>query len=233
MDPKACLDILSQRTPQDMTELQQSAAATAPVSGQVIDLATGTVSGRAEDSGAAMSPPPAEASGAMPPPPPSDDASELDALDARALATRFQSLQQQRVRAYKQYDDGLEAILRDEQLAAYPALVTEATARFASLSRDINTVEERLLLRRADDDPARDAFARRAAELIRRVQQLEKEKLELTAATHLERIRETQVAADAAPLSASNLEYMRRRQREVVDAINEQLDELRCELVDD
>ena len=216
MDPRACVEILAARGVQDVAAQRPSA----PMGGQVIDLASGTVS-RLDDT----APPP-------PPPPSAVDthaaaaptAAAHDSHDARELTRRFQSLQEERVRAYREYDDGLDGILRDRQLAAYPQLCAEATARFAALSRDINAVEERL---RAAD-PAERAFAHRAADLVRRVQQLEKEKLELTAAAHLERIRETA----GEELAASNLAYVRQRMGEIVASIVEQLDELRCELAD-
>ena len=210
MDPRECVAILAARGAQELP------CTAAPAGGQVIDLASRSVSRIAARSTAASGGRRRAASGARrrrarrgraagraeaaPPP-----------LDARGIARQFQGLQEQRVRACGEYDDGLDALLAapppSRLLAAYPRLCADATARFAALSRDIHAVEQRL---RAVDAAALLPLARRAAELVRRVQALEKEKLELTAATHLE--------ADARGAGRRRPRQRLRRQRRVCAA---------------
>ena len=60
-----------------------------------------------------------------------------------------------------------------------------------------------------------------AADAIRRLQEAEKEKLELTAARHLGAFRPDTDAATA---------HLERRSREVVASVNEALEDLACEL---
>lgn len=91
---------------------------------------------------------------------------------------------QQRVVVHKAYDAAFKRILERGSIAVslvYPSVVTAATQRFSTIS---------LLVRSAATVLAeRDVEAKEAARLIRRLQALEKERLTLVAAGHLDRVR--------------------------------------------
>ena len=190
------------------------------------------------------------------------EGARLSAMATNALVRRFQALQEQRVISYRRFDAGLDKLLvggaaggedagegsKHFMLKAYPQLCAETTASFASLSDEINAIEAAL---RTSGTTAADVGAgampldakRRVnvADLIRRLQLEEKEKLTLAAAMHLERIREharpdavsASAGGDGDDVSNKDKEYVRRRLGEVMGTINELLDELRCDLADE
>jgi hypothetical protein len=52
--------------------------------------------------------------------------------------------QEERVSAYREFDEGLAGLLRSRQLRSYPSLCMDTTASFAALSNLVNAVEARL-----------------------------------------------------------------------------------------
>jgi hypothetical protein len=112
---------------------------------------------------------------------------KLQTMSVRELLRCVLESQQQRVATYKAYDIGLEQVLQTGNMSHYPAVVAEATASFAVLSDTIRAV---VVVLEGDDE---QQHHRRPdlSKLIERLQQDEQEKLNLTAALHLEKIRES------------------------------------------
>jgi hypothetical protein len=109
----------------------------------------------------------------------------------------------------------------------YPNVCAEATASFSVLSDTINIIQTAL----ADSRSRKDL-----RDLIANLQQHEKEKLSLTAALHLDRIRESQqVGGDERILELLRLGVvsLRTKIEACVDNINEALEELRYAMVEE
>jgi hypothetical protein len=93
--------------------------------------------------------------------------------------------QEDRVQTYRRYDIALQKVLQSGNFTAYPPACATATASFAMLSETIRAVKDEMETRRNTS-----ANMRRYMDWIQQLQSLEKEKLQLTAALHLEKIRE-------------------------------------------
>jgi hypothetical protein len=104
-------------------------------------------------------------------------------------------LQTERVQTYTIFDSGLQTILSsDGNLHEYTALCTNITATFSVLSDSINTISS--VLEKDMTKRLSDSFVDEEGKVIptmipfiKQLQQFEKEKLHLTAALHLEKIR--------------------------------------------
>ena len=105
---------------------------------------------------------------------------ELDKQATPQLLSTLFQLQNERVAVYAQFNAGLEKVLQSGNLTEYPHLTTSITASFAVISASIRDIME-LLHGRGNKE---------VAELIKQLQGMEKDKLNLTAALHLEKIRE-------------------------------------------
>lgn len=144
------------------------------------------------------------------------------------------------------FDQELENILQSHSsLSEYPAACTTATAKFADISVDARACVQ--ILKEAGEKAAASA---RYAE---RIQQLESEKLTLTAAIHLDTIRQhasqleaqkhrhlsnpndtasdTTMNMDLACIS-ENLIQMKCRLSEIIASINEEMNGINSELMD-
>ncbi len=95
------------------------------------------------------------------------------------LSTLFK-LQKERVVVFKEFNAGLDTVLQSGNLTSYPHLTTNVTASFVVISQSIKAIQQ--LLERGGN--------KNIAEFIQQLQNLEKNKLNLTAALHLEKIRE-------------------------------------------
>ena len=100
-------------------------------------------------------------------------APELSGLGVGALVRRLFAQQEERVRVYRRFEQGFAQFLEVAEAEGYDALVADATAAFAQVSAGVNAVEAALLASGADGA----AFAA----LVRRLQELEREKLTATA----------------------------------------------------
>lgn len=125
-------------------------------------------------------------------------------------------------------DSGLDLVLQTGSMSEYPAVCARATASFAVLSDTITTIQSILLSR---------SQSKNLAQLIVKLQSQEREKLNLTAALHLERIR-FESSANEPDDSIRNLlqEGMQSLQAKMsvcVEQINEILEEIRMEVMDD
>jgi len=149
----------------------------------------------------------------------------LSKLNVEELLSAVLKTQEERTIAYKQYDNGLETVLQTLNVDAYPAICANATAQFALQSDLINTAKQCL----------KEQFKRKdLVNLIVQLQQNEREKLNLTAALHLERIRACCCGTDADHrLLLEGIATLRRKISCVIEKINETLEELRYALTDE
>ena len=129
----------------------------------------------------------------------------------------------------------MSTILASGNITTYPALCAKVTATFSVLSDTINgakaTLEERY--NRKD-----------ISNLISQLQKSEGEKLNLTAALHLERLRLRNSELDASLASGEGddrtmgllkegIQSLERKIAGAVESINEALEELRCIAADE
>lgn len=140
---------------------------------------------------------------------------------------------------------GLENVLKSGNVALYPSVCAETTAAFSVLSETV------IAVRRLLDDSARHNRSD-LVQLLTRLQQGEKEKLNLTAALHLEKIRaanQEQLDEQQALLAASGcgpavdhrtaslldegIKSLQQKITLLVENINETLAELQCALVEE
>ncbi|CAM9298432.1 unnamed protein product [Ectocarpus sp. 12 AP-2014] len=105
----------------------------------------------------------------------------LQGMPTGALVASFRRAQEERVALYRKFNGGLKEALRIGDYSGYPALCCEVTAGFSVLSKAINAIEAML---------GKDSGTEALAGIIRRVQEHEREKLTVTAAHHLESMRE-------------------------------------------
>ena len=127
---------------------------------------------------------------------------------------------------------GLSSILTSGNLTSYPATCARATASFSVLSDAVNAVKSELLERKRND----------LADVVGSLQQAEGQKLNLTAAWHLERLRlrnaklEGEDGGDDGRTIALLEEGVRSLQKRIaatVGTINEAIEELRCAAADE
>ncbi|XP_012695047.2 required for excision 1-B domain-containing protein [Clupea harengus] len=107
----------------------------------------------------------------------------MSSTDFKALVQRFYALQEERVEAYKFFDEGHEAYLRTGphyDFEHYKQLVHEIAKAFAGLSKDVLDIKERL---------EQDFDRQDLVEHLDQLQSKEKVKLELTA--HLQLAKQT------------------------------------------
>lgn len=115
-------------------------------------------------------------------------------------------------------------------MTEYPSICARATASFSVLSDTINTIASILanVYKRPD-----------LVKLLSQLQKDEREKLNLTAALHLERIRERNMEAQGdgdervAGLLQDAIDSLRQKLAACVDAINETLEEIRFSLAEE
>lgn len=107
---------------------------------------------------------------------------ELAKLPPKELLVTLFNLQQQRVEVYLQFNSGLDTVLQSGNLSAYPDLTTNITASFVVISNSIRGIQQLFQKGDAGDNDV--------AGFINKLQVFEKEKLNITAALHLEKIRE-------------------------------------------
>lgn len=156
----------------------------------------------------------------------------LKGLGKQGLLAAFRQAQEDRARAYAVFEEGLADVLRSREFGKYTGVCAEATAAFAALSNLVNAVEAEL--GGGDSDSG-------CAAMLRRVQAEEKEKLNLTAALHLERCRlatlgcrgERDGTLSEAALLREGVKTLEGRLGAVKARINEVLEELRYEMAEE
>jgi len=99
--------------------------------------------------------------------------------------------QEDRVRTYRLYDEALEKVLVSNRLTDYPPACVAATAAFAVLSNTVSAVRDELSDRgqRKNDPLVETSTSPSVIKWIKDLQESERQKLQLTAAYHLEQIR--------------------------------------------
>ena len=140
---------------------------------------------------------------------------------------------------------GLSTILLSGNITTYPTLCTKITASFSVLSDTINAVKSILQSKKRTD----------ITKVITQLQKYEGEKLNMTAALHLEKLRLRNSEVDKAiSISGSNndsgkegeghddktvqllkdgIQTLEGKISKVIESINEVLEELRCIAVDE
>jgi len=121
--------------------------------------------------------------------------------------------------------------LETGNMSLYPTVCAEATASFSVLSDTINSVQQVLLEKHRRRD---------LSDTIVQLQAREQNKLNVTAALHLERIRERNhmLSTDGGQDQISSLlregvVSLREKVNVTIGDINEILDELRCSLAEE
>lgn len=142
---------------------------------------------------------------------------------------------QVRVAVHRAYEGAFKRLLGKGRAAlslAYPVVVSLATARFASISVQVRAAASLL-------NEERDADAKEAAALIRRLQGLEKKKLTLIAVAHLDRVRFAAAAfsghgPDPGPgsMAVADAAATRKQLAEIDADIEETVSELRHTLLE-
>lgn len=115
----------------------------------------------------------------------------LKALPFIELLKMVLKAQEDRVRAYRLYDEALGTVLASNRLTDYPPACLAATAAFSVLSDTVSAVRAELSDRSANKKETLISLSTSSSVLkcITDLQESEREKLQLTAAYHLERIR--------------------------------------------
>ena len=125
---------------------------------------------------------------------------------------------------------GLQIVLQTGNMTTYPDACAKATASFSVLSETIKSIQELLESQRQRKD---------LSKFITQLQRYEKEKLYLTAACHLERIRERNQKVESeqdprtAKLLRDGVQSLQQKIQAVVEQINEVLDEIRCVVLEE
>ncbi|EQC33058.1 hypothetical protein SDRG_09577 [Saprolegnia diclina VS20] len=150
---------------------------------------------------------------------PEDD--DLQATSTRGLYDAFMRCQSKRVEIYARFETGFVELMFKDEFAVFSQ---EITKHFAAVSAEINRIEATLR--------ARDATT--LAALIRKVQIQEKEKLLLTSALLLERMRSKQTRDDdvSASIYDTSIRSMEGTHTKIIEAINELLVEMQYEVAE-
>jgi hypothetical protein len=123
-------------------------------------------------------------------------------------------------------------VLKTGNMTSYPDTCSKVTASFSVLSETVKTISEILLKERKRSN---------LSTFIRQLQSHEQEKLHLTAAHHLERIRQQQhnqqqpssVDPRIANLLDEGVASLQQQIATCIESINDVLDELRCAILEE
>lgn len=145
------------------------------------------------------------------------------------LQTLFQ-LQQQRVSTYQKFNQSLDVVLQSKNFTNYTSVATNITAAFVVISNSIMEIQRIFREKHGRKD---------ISGFIKRLQGYEKDKLHLTAALHLELMREQNDDIDfgvggagsgnekIASLLRESIVSLQGRIADCVENINEVMEELR------
>lgn len=144
-------------------------------------------------------------------------------MSHKELIKQFFTLQEERVKTYRTFDSGFKEYLEsapDYDFPSYRQLVHDITQKFNKISSDVITIETKF----------REEGYTSIAELIRKIQLKEKEKLELTAQFQ---IAQQNSASDPSNESkADETTEVKLSLQKLVDLIVELLEELKYEAED-
>ena len=114
-------------------------------------------------------------------------------MNTISLMNLFTALQGERVQAHVDYNQALDMLCKNDRLGEYPILCAEATSRFAVISKKIIAIKDIMIARGIHE----------AGAAIANIQSLEKGKLTLIAAQHLDKIHEN--LPSVAPVMHENM----------------------------
>ncbi|KAL3945312.1 MAG: hypothetical protein SGBAC_000588 [Bacillariaceae sp.] len=153
---------------------------------------------------------------------------ELNDMSERELLQAVLKVQEDRVKTYTDYETDLGTVIQTGNMTGYPDACLKVTASFSVLSETVKAILCVLEKREQKE----------MAEILKQLQGYEKEKLHLTAANHLERIRkrneEMQPKRElrTMKLLEDGLASLQQKINTTVENINETIDEIRCMLLD-
>ncbi|CAJ1938324.1 unnamed protein product [Cylindrotheca closterium] len=153
---------------------------------------------------------------------------ELNEMPESELLQAVLRVQEDRVKTYKNYETDLGTVLHTGNMTGYPDACLSATASFSVLSETVNAIQSVLEQREQKE----------LVGLLKQLQGYEKDKLHITAAHHLERIRKRneEMQPNCDPRNMKLLEdgvaSLQHKINATVDNINETIDEIRCMLLD-
>ena len=258
IDIRQALDILASRTPYDHTE---PPPAELKSMGQTIDMLAPTTAPPSESSHSQFASPKKNISNSA--------VTSITPVERRqkiresirdlpfvTLLKIVLTTQEDRVRTYRLYDEALGKVLLSNQLSDYPPACVAATATFAVLSDTVSAVRDELSIRSDKNKHASTAMSTLSSVIksIGDLQASEREKLQLTAAFHLERIRANNLKqrnnfddfknknenhgsgkAGLRELSLLNngIDDLRSRIQSCRSDINDVMEDLRCALVEE
>ncbi|KAG2531564.1 hypothetical protein JM16_001053 [Phytophthora kernoviae] len=155
-----------------------------------------------------------------------DEAEDLTLLDTYTLVQTFYRQQEKRVQIYADFRQGFQVHQKTEHFQVFCSRITE---QFSVVSERVNQVEE--LLRDKKQQVA-------IAQLLRKVQLEEKDKLLLTSALLIEKMRLSDASKLAEPDDTTvaflerSVQTLTTKHTACVERINEILDDLRAESAD-
>jgi hypothetical protein len=157
---------------------------------------------------------------------------KLKSMSVKELLQTVIETQQQRVSTYTEYNFSLQQVLDSDNMSTYMNGCAHATAAFAVLSETIIAIRKTLV----------ETHKRKDLEkMLSNLQSHEKEKLNLTAALHLERIREHNENVgnvDGADkrisiLLSEGVKSLQGKVASCIEEINEVLEEIRYALLEE
>jgi hypothetical protein len=159
------------------------------------------------------------------------------------LLKLISEIQRERVSTYKKFDTSLQTVLDSGgNVSQYPAAVAQGTASFAVLSNTMNVIRDILgdRAQNLDSNPISNNETKDQRTTIKNgitwieiLQRCEKQKLNLNAALHLEKIRETSemqeqmASSSSAVLFRQGIQSLQQQLRPCIEEINEVLEEIR------
>lgn len=159
-----------------------------------------------------------------------------------ALLKMILTAQEDRVRTYRLYDEALGKVLVSNRLTDYPPACIAATAAFAVLSNTVSAIRDEMSDRaNSMKDPLMSSSTSSSViKCIRDLQESEREKLQLTAAYHLEKIRAnnekdkgSEVDVRELAMLNNGIADLRSRIESCRSDINSIMEDLRCALVEE
>ncbi|KAL3921500.1 MAG: hypothetical protein SGILL_002716 [Bacillariaceae sp.] len=157
--------------------------------------------------------------------------------------------QEDRVQTYKNYDAALQRVLQNGNFTAYPPACATATASFAMLSDTIRAVRDEMEARdqstKGKSKSSNSNSFSQYVDWIQQLQSFEKEKLQLTAALHLEKIRarnlqeemrqteDDEGASNVLGLLQEGVAGLEGKVAKCVEDINYVLEDVRCALLEE
>ena len=143
--------------------------------------------------------------------------------------------QEDRVKAYFRYSQALKTVLLSRKLTDYPPACLSATAAFSVLSDTVMAIRDEVSTRIENKNDTEKKFETSIVRSICELQSSEREKLQLTAAFHLECLRASNLKQEdqrELQLLNSGQADLRSRIETCKTNINDILDDLRCGLTE-